>query len=47
MNESSINKLNRIWHQLEPWEDSVEGLDLLKSKVSIGTLSNGNFSLLF
>ena len=46
MNESSINKLNRIWHQLEPWEDSVEGLDLLKSKFSIGTLSNGNFSLL-
>ena len=28
MDESSINKLNRIWHQLEPWEDSVEGLDL-------------------
>ena len=46
MNKGSINKLNRIWHQLEPWEDTVEGLDLLKSKFSIGTLSNGNFSLL-
>jgi 2-haloacid dehalogenase len=46
MNESSINKLNKIWHQLDPWEDSVEGLSLLKNKYSIGTLSNGNFSLL-
>ncbi len=46
MNESDINKLNKIWHQLDPWEDSVEGLSLLKNKYSIGTLSNGNFSLL-
>tara|TARA_B100000700_G_scaffold308440_1_gene386160 strand:- start:2242 stop:2949 length:708 start_codon:yes stop_codon:yes gene_type:complete len=46
MNDHSIDKLNQIWHQLDPWEDSVEGLALLKNKFSIGTLSNGNFSLL-
>lgn len=46
MNDSSINNLNKIWHQLDPWEDSIEGLSLLKNKYSIGTLSNGNFSLL-
>ena len=46
MNDHSIDKLNQIWHQLDPWEDSVEGLTLLKNKFSIGTLSNGNFSLL-
>ena len=46
MNDDSIDKLNKIWHRLNPWEDSVEGLGLLKKKFSIGTLSNGNFSLL-
>ncbi len=46
MNDHSINKLNKIWHKLDPWEDSVEGLNLLKKKFSIGPLSNGNFSLL-
>jgi 2-haloacid dehalogenase len=38
--------LNLIWHRLNPWKDSVEGLRRLKSQFTIVTLSNGNLSLL-
>ncbi len=38
--------LNRVWHRLNPWPDSVPGLERLKSRFVISTLSNGNISLL-
>jgi 2-haloacid dehalogenase len=38
--------LNRVWHRLDPWPDSVEGLNRLKSRFTICTLSNGNLGLL-
>jgi 2-haloacid dehalogenase len=38
--------LNRVWHRLHPWIDSVEGLRRLKSRYTICTLSNGNIGLL-
>ena len=38
--------LNRVWHRLDPWPDSVEGLTRLKSKYMVSTLSNGNIGLL-
>jgi 2-haloacid dehalogenase len=38
--------LNRVWHRLKPWPDSVPGLQRLKSRFVITTLSNGNISLL-
>jgi len=38
--------LNRVWHRLTPWPDSVRGLQRLKSRFVITTLSNGNISLL-
>lgn len=37
---------NRVWHRLNPWPDSVEGLTRLKSRFIIAPLSNGNLSLL-
>ena len=46
LNEKEIIEINFLWHKLDPWPDTVEGLRLLKKKFSIGTLSNGNFSLL-
>ena len=46
LNESDKNHLNRVWHRLNPWPDSVQGLTQLKSKFTIVTLSNGNLSLL-
>ncbi len=38
--------LNRVWRRLEPWPDAVEGLERLKKKYVIATLSNGNVALL-
>lgn len=41
-----IDHLNRAWHRLDPWPDSVAGLSRLKQRYLITTLSNGNVSLL-
>ena len=41
-----IDHLNRAWHRLDPWPDSVAGLIRLKQRYLITTLSNGNVSLL-
>jgi 2-haloacid dehalogenase len=38
--------LNCVWHRLDPWPDAVEGLERLRKKYIIATLSNGNVSLL-
>jgi len=39
-------ELNRVWHRLLPWRDAVGGLNRLKSRFVVATLSNGNVSLL-
>ena len=44
--DEEIDELNRAWHRLDPWPDSVPGLTRLKEKFIITTLSNGNMSLL-
>lgn len=44
--EEKVAHLNRAWHRLRPWPDTVEGLTLMKRDSIIGTLSNGNLSLL-
>ena len=46
LTNDNIEHLNKSWHRLKPWEDSVEGLNLLKNKYSISTLSNGGIDLL-
>ena len=46
LSEPQIRELNLIWHRLNPWPDTIEGLTKLKSKYTIVTLSNGNLSLL-
>ena len=46
LNEEEIDDLNRAWHRLDPWPDTVEGLTRLKRKYIIATLSNGNVALL-
>lgn len=35
-----------VWHRLEPWPDTVPGLNRLKEKFMIAPLSNGNLSML-
>ena len=44
--EESVAYMNRAWHRLSPWPDTVEGLTLMKKDHIVGTLSNGNLSLL-
>ena len=44
--EAERQQLNLVWHRLDPWPDSVEGLTRLKSKFIICSLSNGNIGLL-
>jgi len=46
MSEAELDHFNRAWHRLSPWPDAVGGLNRLKTKYVITTLSNGNVSLL-
>ncbi len=46
LTESEKVHLNRVWHRLNPWPDTVQGLNLLKQDHTIVTLSNGNLGLL-
>ncbi len=46
LSEAEIDHFNRAWHRLSPWPDTVGGLNRLKTRYVIATLSNGNVSLL-
>jgi 2-haloacid dehalogenase len=44
--EAAKDCLNRVWHRLRPWPDTPRGLDRLRTKFIVASLSNGNVSLL-
>ena len=46
LSEDQKRHLNKVWHRLNPWPDTVQGLTRLKSKFTICSLSNGNIGLL-
>jgi 2-haloacid dehalogenase len=46
LSEAEIDHLNRAWHRLDGWPDTVEGLNRLKRKFILVTLSNGNVALM-
>jgi 2-haloacid dehalogenase len=46
LSEEEIDHLNKVWHRLDPWPDSVAGLSRLKERYVISTISNGNVALL-
>lgn len=46
LTEAGKDHYNRVWHRLEPWPDSAEGLRRLRGRFTLATLSNGNVSLL-
>jgi 2-haloacid dehalogenase len=46
LTDAEKDHLNRVWHRLKPWPDSVPGLRRLKRKFTIAPLSNGNVALL-
>jgi 2-haloacid dehalogenase len=46
LGEAEIDHLNRAWHRLDPWPDTVAGLQRLKRRFILATLSNGNVALI-
>ena len=46
LNDTERVHLNRVWHRLDAWPDSVAGLTRLKQRFTICSLSNGNLGLL-
>lgn len=46
LDASQREHLNRAWHRLDPWPDSLPGLTRLRRRYMLCTLSNGNIGLL-
>lgn len=46
LSEAQIGHLNKAWHRLPAWPDTVAGLTRLRSSYLICSLSNGNMGLL-
>ncbi|MCD6733894.1 MAG: haloacid dehalogenase type II [Burkholderiaceae bacterium] len=46
VDEAARRSLNLAWHRLDPWPDVVEGLNRLRNRFMLCTLSNGNLGLL-
>lgn len=46
LTEEEIDGLNRVWHRLEPWPDTVEGMNRLAKRFILNPMSNGNVRLL-
>ncbi len=46
LSEAEKDHVNRVWHRLDPWPDSLPGLRRLHVKYTLATLSNGNVALL-
>jgi len=46
LSEADKLDLIRVWHRLDPWPDSVGGLQRLKPRYILSTFSNGSFACL-
>ena len=46
LSEAEKDYLNRVWHRLKPWPDVISGLERLRKRYIVATLSNGNVALL-
>ena len=46
LSADEIDDLNRAWHRLDPWPDTVPGLTRLRRTYILATLSNGNVALI-
>ncbi len=46
LSDADLDHINRGWHRLLPWSDSVPGLTRLRRRYIIAPLSNGNVALL-
>ena len=46
LNDAALDHVNEGWRRLRPWPDSVPGLERLKRRYIVGTLTNGNVALM-
>jgi len=46
LSATQLNHVNRVWHRLLPWADTIPGLTRLKRRYVLATLSNGNIELM-
>ena len=46
LDEADRLRLNLAWHRLDPWPDVVAGLNRLRPRFILATLSNGNVALM-
>ncbi len=46
LTEAEKAYLNTVWHRLQPWPDAIAGLNRLRQRYTLTTLSNGNMALL-
>ena len=46
LSEADKDQLNRVWHRLKPWPDAISGLQRLRERFTVASLSNGNIALL-
>lgn len=46
LDEAARERLNQVWHRLDPWPDVRPGLQRLGERHTLVTLSNGNLGLL-
>ena len=46
LTDDEKDQVNRFWHNLRPWADSVPGLYRLKRSYILATMSNGNIALM-
>ena len=46
LNEAELTHINRVWHRLQPWADTLPGMSRLKKHHILASLSNGNISLM-
>lgn len=46
LSDEDIEHLNHVWHRLDPWPDTIPGLNRLRTDYLIAPLSNGHIRLL-
>ena len=46
LEETQLMHINRVWHRLQPWADTLPGMYRLKKDHVLASLSNGNIALI-
>lgn len=44
--DAQLDNINRVWHRLQPWADTLPGMNRLRKNYILASLSNGNVSLM-